>query len=393
MTLSSSSVLHWWSARYGEVPTIGGYPTFTRNTAGTILDRSGKVISALPNTPRRGWDTINGEKRQTLLLEMARTQNLSFPLDFSNSAWVKSNCTVATGVSDPMGGTSACTLTATGANGNATLNMGNSSSLANTNSIWIRRRTGTGTVYLVNPATTAFDAIAAPTAFWQRYSIAGTGIYRYIGVQLATSGDAVDVWCAQNELGSFATSEITTGLATRAADNFYWDFLHLPQALMAYIRFVERGAILTGSSRVLDIGTNAADTGARLLIEQNSSNLYEVAHNNGSGWGGFEAMGAGPSVDNVVELVAVLFADGSVVMYQSINGGTVTSSSTASANTLASAWSAPRLYINSSGTSGLGAGRYAEVKVVKYADVVGATAATRLAELAAFELDGHGNQL
>ena len=42
---------------------------------------------------------------------------------------------------------------------------------------------------------------------------------------------------------------------------------------------------------------------------------------------------------------------------------------------------------------GAGAGRYAEVKIVKYADVVGATAQARMDELRAFEIGASGEVL
>ena len=125
--------------------------------------------------------------------------------DISNAAWPKTNLTVATGVSDPFGGTSAQTLTATAANG--FFNQLQPASGANyVSSIWVRRRTGSGAVRLANPGNTS-SATLALTSSWQRMFVAGPSNLGFIHslLNIVTSGDAVDVYGAQLEQSLVAT--------------------------------------------------------------------------------------------------------------------------------------------------------------------------------------------
>src|SRR5688500_16378616 len=73
MPLSRSSVLHYWSARYGPLPIIGGDPVHTRNSASSWADGQGIVQSAIVNTPAFDHATIGGERRPTLSLSRAVT--------------------------------------------------------------------------------------------------------------------------------------------------------------------------------------------------------------------------------------------------------------------------------------------------------------------------------
>ena len=61
--------------------------------------------------------------------------------------------------------------------------------------------------------------------------------------------------------------------------------------------------------------------------------------------------------------------------------------------TLATAWSDTRLWLNSVGVIGVGANKFAEVKIVKYADVVASTAQGRMDELKNFELGPNADVL
>lgn len=389
--LSPASVLLYWSARFGEIPVIGGYPGNTRNTAGKVVDRAGKLISALPNSPRFGWDTINGERRQTLVLEPARTNNLFYSSDFSNGVWTKTNCSVTTGVKDPMGGTNACTITATAANATATQDLGAGSSIVRTNSMWLRRRSGSGVVQLLKPDLTGTTITL--TDQWQRFTVVGAaGTTRKAGIYIQTSGDAVDVCLAQQEDAAFATSAIeTTSPVTRATDNFYFDYQPSPQAMMAYCRFVEAGSIANPNSAVWEI-TGPTHVVPSLFVARGSAG-YFADHGTTVNEYATSALTA-PAVGDLVELVLILFANGSMRLDQSINGGAVSSSSVSTALALAAAWSGPRLWLNSLGpTDYIGSNRFAEMKFVKYADVVGSSATDIMAELRAFELDGQGNQI
>lgn len=129
--------------------------------------------------------------------------------DFANAAWAASSATKTTGVTDPNGGTTATTVTATAANGQILQTVGGSfgTGVSYTNSIWLRRRAGTGVVSLFNPNGAGITSVSV-TETWTRFSVTGLGSAsnNFIGVRLATSGDAVDVAFGQFEIGSVVTS-------------------------------------------------------------------------------------------------------------------------------------------------------------------------------------------
>ena len=399
MAITKASLLHGWNSRYGINPRIGGRPVFSRSTAARFLTQEGEVDTAIVNTPRLDWATLNlpnsrTERRQVLMLEMARTNNLVAASDFSNAAWVKTGCDVATGKPDPAGGSSACTLTSTGT-GQALQTLSDGVSAARTNSVWIRRRTGTGTVQVRDGANDSW-VTRAVTPEWARYEVlhaAAPG--RVGGVKMLTIGDAVDVYCFVNEDGAFKTSEIESlaAAATRAADILYWVYLHAPQAMMAYVRFVERGTISTQAAQVVDIG-NAAGGDPLFSISRDGTGFYQVTHKPTSAITVQATLAtATPAIGDTVELLAILNSTGSVEIIQSINGAAVTSAGPSSAAALQPAWMDTRLWLNSQGSNGVGAAGFADLKLVKYADVVASTAQGRMDELRALELGPNGDLL
>jgi hypothetical protein len=113
------------------------------------------------------------------------------------SDWNTSTMTVTTGVSDNSGGTKAITLTATGASSFQRKSVTTTIGAAYTGNIWVRRRTGTGAVFIYLGEGASNQSITvALTSSWQLFttsvtSTTGTGNY---GILISTSGDAVDIW-------------------------------------------------------------------------------------------------------------------------------------------------------------------------------------------------------
>ena len=85
--------------------------TYTRSTTATYVGSDGYIKTAAINEPRFEYDPVTLAPLG-ILLEGPRTNLLTYSEQFDNPAWVKTNATITTGVDDPSGGTSACTMTA-----------------------------------------------------------------------------------------------------------------------------------------------------------------------------------------------------------------------------------------------------------------------------------------
>jgi hypothetical protein len=121
--------------------------------------------------------------------------------------WSFTSATSVGGATDPDGGTTAFTLTATANNANI-LRATNVATIGiqYANSFYIRRVSGSGAVALYRD--TGAETAITLTSSWARYSNTwtATGSNGYIGVKLAVSGDVVQIWHPQAETGSTATA-------------------------------------------------------------------------------------------------------------------------------------------------------------------------------------------
>ncbi len=121
--------------------------------------------------------------------------------EFDNSYWAKNNVTLTAGSSS-----ASAIVTATAANGSIykVLTTGSPSGTVLTNSIEIRRISGSGNVELKSPSNS--PNVISVTSDWQRVSrTGGQSTYDYFVVALATVGDAVEIRFPQAELGSEPT--------------------------------------------------------------------------------------------------------------------------------------------------------------------------------------------
>jgi hypothetical protein len=163
---NSTNSLYAWGAQVELASSPGKYVTTT----------TAAVYSANYDLPRE-WDSAGD--CQGLLVEEARTNICLYARDLTQSAYTKTSATAAL-TATGVGGTAntASTLTATAANGTAVQNI-TSASAARSLSMFVKRRTGTGTVTISHGATTGSELVtngtfASDIASWTDIST-GTG--------------------------------------------------------------------------------------------------------------------------------------------------------------------------------------------------------------------------
>ena len=163
--------------------------TYTNTTALNVIDGFGQLVQVAANSP-----AFDGMRAVTNL---------------SGATPDSSNGTNTTGVADCFGGNTAVTFTSSAPGGFSrvvlnTLTNGLSGTFRT--SLYIRRRTGTGTVQIISPSLGAQKTITV-TSSWQRFasdlSPAYTNTTTQLRVTLGTSGDAVDIcgWQAEDITG------------------------------------------------------------------------------------------------------------------------------------------------------------------------------------------------
>ena len=149
---------------------------------------------------------------------------LTYSNTFSNAAWTNNFITAASGVSDPLGGSNAWTFTATNGAGSsyryqtATVAPSGAQVL---NTVWLRRRTGSGSVYISTPANS--DTLVSLTGSWAQYYVAGaaSGTTAYLVVKLATNGDAVDVYAPTLSQVTYETTPRTQDQVITTSAAYY----------------------------------------------------------------------------------------------------------------------------------------------------------------------------
>jgi len=136
---------------------------------------------------------------------------LTYSEDFTNSVWPTSSratLLTATGVDDPFGGTTASTWKN---GGTLSLELIHrvitvTAGIPYTYSVWLRRRSGTGTIEMYVGDNIAFDVTSQVTTEWKRISVTNTPSTTTGRAYIAILGigDEIDVWGAQVETGTYA---------------------------------------------------------------------------------------------------------------------------------------------------------------------------------------------
>ena len=175
------------------IPIKGiGVTTFTRSTTSTLTDFEG-----LLKTAKAGEIRFEGARR----VENIVPSNVL--------TWgITASVSITSGVTDKDGGTGAYTVTRTsGASGYLAFLLqgrGIADGVPTQNSLWIRRRTGTGVVTMYNGSVASSTTVitSSLSSTWTRIATPiSTGITAssFIGININVVGDQVDIQWGQSE--------------------------------------------------------------------------------------------------------------------------------------------------------------------------------------------------
>lgn len=125
--------------------------------------------------PRFDYNPAHGQSGGLWLQEGSRSNGFGFSTNLSVAGYVKTNTTATLSAElGPDNYTAAYYVTATSANGNIKVNSGAGTTLGRCVSVFLRRKTGTGTITFGAGSTTV-DCTAVPSSGWTRYQVNLTG--------------------------------------------------------------------------------------------------------------------------------------------------------------------------------------------------------------------------
>ena len=140
---------------------------------------------------------------------------------FSNAAWAKSTLTLTSGQTDPLGGTNATRLTATGATSFIYQNPAFTSGVNAVTTIWVKRISGSGVINLWTLSGGTGTAIV-PTGTWAQYAVSGTSSgSAYSGIIIQTSGDVIDIYAATASAVTYETTPRTQDQVITTSAAYY----------------------------------------------------------------------------------------------------------------------------------------------------------------------------
>lgn len=172
---------------------------------------------------------------------------------------------------------------------------------------------------------------------------------------------AAGAYTANKNQPAWQSTSSQPGLKMGANDALYWTFSAAPQTMTVYVKFVERGTVGGASDGLVHIGSATAASDPRFVVDSTGT-YYRVTHDNGTVTPS-ATLATAPTTSQPVEIRAVLNSNGTVIIGQSVSGGTETTASSGTTGTLGASWAGARLYINSTGSTNPGTNEFRIVKV------------------------------
>lgn len=210
---------------YADCAIGSRFGTFGRTTdathPATYIDANGKITSAATGQPRIAggyYDATGFHSASGLLMEVTSTNLVPKCYTFNDATWSVTNITAANAqTTDPAGGNNAASITATAANGVIYLA---SAVTGNNLSVYVKRKTGTGSIFLGSGVTWGEFTGITTAMGWVRLNFNCGAGSKQVGILIQTSGDAFYVYGAQHESLGYPTSLIptTNGALTRNGD-------------------------------------------------------------------------------------------------------------------------------------------------------------------------------
>jgi hypothetical protein len=261
--------------------------TFTRATDAThpttYVDANGVIqLVTTADVPRFAggyYDATGFHSAKGLYMEAAGTNLVPKSYTMNDATWTATNVTVADGATtDVAGGSNAASLTASAGNGTVLLTT---SVTAQTYSVYIKRKTGTGKIYLTANGGTNYTEITVPATGWAKFSETKASASQKCGIKIETDTDAIYVYGNQFEANPYPTSFIptTTAALTRNAEVLKYPIAGNRTAATETIaiKFMPLGGSFAddGMYRIL----TATDTKKRVFIKEQGSTRLKVAPN------------------------------------------------------------------------------------------------------------------
>lgn len=448
MALTRNSVLWYWSARYGMVPTVGASDvSFFRTSVGTHERTDGFLNGSWPVAkPRYEYVTVDGKRVPGLVLEPG-IDNLAGPSeDFSHANWIKSTNTAWTlspnaWVAPDGTQTADAMIPVSGWNDRLWMRRDFGAQVDNFDmlgSFFVRPKGSTISKVRIglHPESGAYrhfdfdlasgvwDAwetgdyagmIRYPDDWWRIWCYANTGTdaNNYAPSMFiepvdswgswGVTGDGSDgllVWGSQFTEAKYPSSYVraTGSTATRDFEGMHWTGVPKMQPMAFFLRFPWKRSGNPGGSNFqvwLHVGGTTGGIGMQVWEEDGEFRVDFNDYNNGGIPTSSAAIaGVTPADGDMIELVPMITDTNKAKLLLRVAGGGVVSSAEGAAFALPSSWATSE-YTYLGRRPG---GEYSRLtaldyKAVEFAPLGGLTDTEVMDELANLEMDPFGRIL